>query len=462
MKSSIDHVPVLTELVEQSLLMELCDEFVKVHQVGIRIFDLDGVQRAHRDYCPALWDALFEDPQASEDIHRFINRIKTDPQCRIESVTHHEILTGTTFVVYPLVYEFEHLGRLIIGPFLGEKQAPGLLKGTKLSQDAIGPLVTQLATFSLDSLNAQVGMVLKSIEIACHAGYRVFLTSNIHLDAMAEVNAQLASANQALETRNAALAASVNRLRELDELKSRFLATVSHELRTPLTSVIGYSDMLLEGLAGQLNHEQIDYVQTIRERGDNLLELIGKLLDISVIQRGGASLNLEFGSAEEVVEDALASVRPQAFKGEVELSTHLEPALPDIQIDDQKIRQVLINLLGNAIKFTDPGGHVRVQVKRCILPSGGGDGTDHTANGLRFLVEDSGLGICPSNQKRLFDAFYQVDNSATRKYGGAGLGLSIAKNFVEAHGGRIDVSSKLGEGAVFSFTIPLHQDLGDE
>lgn len=253
-----------------------------------------------------------------------------------------------------------------------------------------------------------------------------------------------------LEEKNERLAEAVARLEEADRVKANFLATVSHELRTPLTSVIGYSEMLLEGIAGELNEEQRDYVRTVMEKGDQLLQLISGLLDISRIEAGELHLLMRPFDLGEVVSVALSTIAPQARRGKLSLTCHVQEGLPLILGDRDKIRQVVINLLGNAVKFTSQGGEVTVSV--AIAP------LEQSGNGppsIRLSVRDTGIGIAPENHHRVFDPFYQVDNSSTRVYGGTGLGLSIVKRFIDAHGGRLWLRSELGKGSTFFFTLPL-------
>ena len=224
------------------------------------------------------------------------------------------------------------------------------------------------------------------------------------------------------------------------------MATVSHELRTPLTSVIGYSEMLLEGLAGPLAAEQREYVTTIMEKGESLLHLISGILDISKIEKGGIQeLNRQVVRPESVL-DAITTVRPQAQKKDLTLDVVVAPDLPDIYVDTYKVRQVLLNLLSNAVKFTLQGGRITVSVD---LESADGPGT-----WVRYAVEDTGIGIPADKLDRVFDVFFQVDNSSTREYGGTGLGLSIVRSFVESHGGSVRVQSVPGQGSTFSFTMP--------
>jgi signal transduction histidine kinase len=264
--------------------------------------------------------------------------------------------------------------------------------------------------------------------------------------------ATVEEASRELTEKNRRLAQAVERLQEADRVKSNFLATVSHELRTPLTSVIGYSEMLLEGIAGELNDEQREYVRTVMEKGDQLLQLITGILDISRMEAGEMRLDKAPFDLDEVVTVALSTIAPHARRKKLQMACSVPPALPLVFGDRDKIRQVLLNLLGNAVKFTPEGGKIEVTAApSTIVPVPAAD----SPRAVRVSVRDSGIGVPPEHQKRVFDPFFQVDNSSTREYGGTGLGLSIVKRLVEAHGGVVWVDSEAGKGSTFSFTIPL-------
>ncbi|MEE2788731.1 MAG: HAMP domain-containing sensor histidine kinase [Myxococcota bacterium] len=450
----------LSQLVEKALVNELGRQFTESNQIGLRILDGDGTTMEHVAAHDTIWETLWGVSTLRPKLTAFIQRVKAHARATNSTPIIYDPIVGFAYYTAPLEYEFEPVGQIIIGPYVCGERAPREL--SDLEDNEVRNALRQ-ATFPPvfprhEAVANWAHLLRKSLEVACHLGYRALLTKELHVDSIAEAYRKLETANRELEARNAALAANVARLRELDVLKSNFLATVSHELRTPLTSVIGYSEMLLEGLAGDLNEEQRDYVGTIMERGESLLSLIGNILDISRIQRGGVSLNLEYMSLENLVEGALATVRPQAFKRSIALDTAFEAHLPDTQIDAQKIHQVLVNLLGNAVKFTDSGGQVTVRMARRMMPSVGGPGAQ-AQEAVELSVQDTGIGIAPNQLNRIFDAFYQVDNGATRKYGGAGLGLSIVRNVVQAHGGRVQVKSRLGEGTNVLVTLPVHQSL---
>ncbi len=263
--------------------------------------------------------------------------------------------------------------------------------------------------------------------------------------------ATVEEANRELTEKNKRLGQAIERLQEADRIKSNFLATVSHELRTPLTSVIGYSEMLLEGIAGELNPEQRDYVRTVMEKGDQLLQLITGILDISRMEAGEMRFERAPFELAEGVSVALSTIAPHARRKRLQLACALPETLPRVVGDRDKVRQVLLNLLNHAVKFTPEGGQVSIRAEVGLLhPSRPG-----REAGVQVAVEDSGIGVPPEHHARIFDPFFQVDNSSTREFGGTGLGLNIVKRFVEALGGAVWVESEGERGATFYFTLPI-------
>jgi signal transduction histidine kinase len=335
------------------------------------------------------------------------------------------VTEGRRYVVERILHEGDIIGSLVVGPFSGDDDALARRTAVHLSRVA--------DAFLLE-------------------GMRRAMSARMHMATVEE-------ANRELTEKNRRLAQAVERLQEADRVKSNFLATVSHELRTPLTSVIGYSEMLLEGIAGDLNEEQREYVRTVMEKGDQLLQLITGILDISRMEAGEMRFEREPFGIDEVVGTALSTVAPHARRKKLTLTCDVPDGLPSVLGDRDKIRQVLLNLLGNAVKFTPEGGTVAIQAEMGHLGPPEGDLGPAPVTGVRVSVRDSGIGIPIEHQRRVFDPFYQVDNTSTREYGGTGLGLSIVKRFVEAHGGSVWVESEAGCGATFSFTLPLAPEL---
>jgi signal transduction histidine kinase len=223
--------------------------------------------------------------------------------------------------------------------------------------------------------------------------------------------------------------------------KSQFVASMSHELRTPLAAMLGYAELLKEGIYGALPDKSTPIVTRIQSNGKHLLGLINTVLDISKIEAGQFKLNLTEYALGDVIETVRVATESLAAGKKLALETSVSKDLPRGLGDEQRLTQVLLNLVGNAIKFTD-AGEVRI--------------TAATANGhFALSVSDTGPGIPPEERGRIFEKFHQIDSSITKAKGGTGLGLAIAKQIVEMHGGRIWVESTLGQGSTFRMELPV-------
>jgi NtrC-family two-component system sensor histidine kinase KinB len=237
---------------------------------------------------------------------------------------------------------------------------------------------------------------------------------------------------------------NVTRMLLLDDVKSNLISTVSHELKTPLTSVRMALYLLVEKTVGPLNEKQHDLVLTAREDADRLLRTLNDLLDLAKLEQGPALLDLRPTVAAKLVENAVHAVRDQLAAANITVSTEVAPRLPEIRIDQQRIAYVFANFLTNAIKYSPEGSRIAVTASTGTTRSGRAS--------VRFSVRDNGPGISPDHQEHVFERFYRVPG--TNK-SGAGLGLSIAKEIVVAHGGEIGVLSTQGEGSEFFFVIPV-------
>jgi len=269
----------------------------------------------------------------------------------------------------------------------------------------------RLAT--LDSLCAQLALAIGTMQ---------------YMEALRHVNEELRLANEELT--------------HLDELKSDFMATMSHELRTPLTSIIGYSDMLISGMAGPLDEKQLSFISSILSNGESLLNLINDILDLTKIEAGRLELRREAVDLRAALLGVLPVIKPKAAEKRIKVSTFLPTDLPTVDADPNKLNQILLNLLSNAIKYTHENGSVSVEARRH-------DGT------VEIWVTDTGVGIAREDQDRIFQRFTQIDSSSTRSQGGTGLGLAITKELVELHGGSIRLQSQIGKGSSFIFTLPI-------
>jgi len=245
--------------------------------------------------------------------------------------------------------------------------------------------------------------------------------------------------NQELQQKNRDLA-------HMTRLKDEFLANMSHELRTPLNAILGMAEGLQEGVLGAVTGEQTKALQIIESSGSHLLELINDILDLSKIESGQIQLDRAPTSLVDLCQSSLEFVKHGAVKKNIQLATQLPKNLPDVSVDERRIRQVLINLLNNAVKFTPEGGRISLDVSFLSV--------ENDKNYLRIAVADTGIGIAPEDIKKLFRPFVQIDSALNRTNVGTGLGLALVKRIVELHGGEVGLASELGAGSCFTVDLP--------
>ena len=257
-----------------------------------------------------------------------------------------------------------------------------------------------------------------------------------------------AAIQAAMAIQNALLFAEVKdknaALERVNHLKSQFLATVTHELRTPLHSIISYGALILEGFVeGELTAEQEEHIQFIVRRAEDLSRLVDDMLDLSKIEADRLEVKVEPLALEPGLMEVVNQLKPMASNKGLQLTLEMEDSLPLVLADSQRIDQVVINMVSNALKFTEKGG---VTIQCALL-----DRYDM----LRISVSDTGIGISPAALDYIFEAFRQADGSTTRRFGGTGLGLTIARKLIELQGGEVSVESVVGQGSTFSFTLPV-------
>ena len=430
----------LGDLLDLKSFAEVCQSFAELYRIGIKVFDADGnklvdVKVGNADFCGYIW----QKPDGRSQCIATVQRVKGEPVP--EEATPHlfECFSGCRYAVQPVLYEGDAVGRIVFGPFVPDELVALPASLTSIAPDFDDKVAASYMQKIRRVPRATAEKVLKHfaeiLDVLVFTGHKNLITARLHIEAVQESYRELQEKNRQLES-------AFHALKELDRLKSNFLATMSHELRTPLTSVIGYSEMMLEGLGGPLTAEQREYLQIIMEKGENLLQLITSILDISKIEAGRVKLVVSDVDLATVMRDAVATVMPLARKKGLRLSWQ-PAALPRVQCDREKIRQCLINLVNNAVKFTQAGGAVTVEA--------------HQVSGDRvgLSVTDTGVGISPQHLPRVFDVFYQVDGSSTREFGGAGLGLAIVKSYVEAHGGEVGVESTVGKGTTTTIVLPV-------
>ncbi len=354
----------------------------------------------------------------------------------------------------------ETIGRSI--PIIGSAIFDTLAKGSTLAiEDVESDPIDDTSRDNLKSVGAR--SVLLAPLIARHR-----LMGSIGLDSIARARLFTAEEHETYMTIAAQLALAIQNAElyqeaiEANRIKSEFLANVSHELRTPLNSIIGYTEMMLQEAYGSVNDAQRDRLMRVHTGGQQLHDLINNVLDLSKIEAGQMTLSPEWMSITEPVQRAIANVTPQSQEKGLTLTVDISGVTPQIYADPQRIRQILTNLLDNAIKFTHTGA-VALHVWLLNLQDG------HTETGwtppsnlevmdgewLAISVSDTGIGISSQDQEYIFDAFRQVDGSSTREYPGTGLGLAITRQFVALHNGHIWVESIVGRGSTFALLLPV-------
>jgi two-component system, NarL family, sensor histidine kinase BarA len=335
------------------------------------------------------------------------------------------VASGAALFVVPLMHQGEVMAKIAIGPYTEDDPAAGNGRARAIASH-----------------------LSEVLEILVHNAFARHITATMHTAAMEANFAELSAKNKRLEK-------AVERMQEADRLKSTFLATMSHELRTPLTSVIGYSEMLIEGLAGEVNDEQREYLKTILSKADQLLQLISSILDVSMLESASLEMQREPVTLRKLVDSVLTSLGEKLRKRRITVK-ECQAGMPRVVGDSRQLREVLRNLLTNAIKFTSDGSDITITLDIGALKPDGVDREDEL--GVRLVVTDSGIGISPEEQANIFEPFFQVDSSSTRQYGGSGLGLTLAKRYIEAHGGHIWVDSSPGQGSAFTVSLPAVAD----
>ncbi|HEY6461427.1 MAG TPA: ATP-binding protein [Polyangiaceae bacterium] len=444
----------IEDLVDRHGLDELCRSFHTLFGIPVRIYSSDGALLAdaagEQELC-AYVNTTSEGRKACAAVVGGVRSREPDESGDVV----HPCFTGAAYRIMAIEYDGRRVGRLIVGPFLPNNvtEPPASLRAIDpaIATPRAKELLAKMPRAKGETVTRIAAHLKSALDLILFSGHKAHVTSTMHLASVRESYRQL-------EEKTARLQEAFDRLKELDKLKSNFLATVSHELRTPLTSIIGYSEMLAEGLAGPLAPEQQEFVNTIHQKGEQLLSLIMGLLDLSKLESGTMRMAVRAVHMEAVLGEVVSTLTPTARKKGVELALEVGPALAELRGDPERLRQVFLNLVENAIKFTPAGGSVTMRA-RMVEDGGGGDDEGlallaPTRAVLEVRVEDTGIGIPAKERAKVFDAFYQVDSSSTREYGGTGLGLSIVKRLVTAHSGDIHIEDNVPRGTTFVVTLP--------
>jgi signal transduction histidine kinase len=451
----------LEDVVDREALEDLCKSVHALFGIGVRVYSSQGALLANVATELELCRAVNEVSGSRAACGATVSAAKSVDPGDAGDITH-PCFTGLAYRIVSLEHEGRRVGRVVLGPFApaGLREPPPTLAQTdkRLDLAQATDLLSRVPRVKSEALGRIAEHLKTALELIIFSSHKAWVTSKLHLYSVRESYRELQDKTQRLEQ-------TLARLKEVDRLKSNFLATMSHELRTPLTSIIGYSEMLAEGIAGPLNEEQTEYVRTIHSKGEQLLRLIMGLLDLSKLESGTMSLRQAPTQINPILKEVMSTLAPVARKKEVDLVLDAADAPCELAADAERLRQVFINLVDNAVKFTPKGGRVSITSRVTQAPPPSSDDDDGAGAVLlapvltqvEVRVADTGIGIPPSERSKVFDAFYQVDSSSTREYGGTGLGLSIVKRIVDAHGGSVRVEENLPRGTVFVVTLPSAQ-----
>jgi PAS domain S-box-containing protein len=353
--------------------------------------------------------------------------------------------------------EAEICGRNVIGTIVPETESSGRSLEKLMEEIRANPAAFEQNTNENMRRNGGRAWIAWTNKTALDQEGEVADILSIGLDITVRKNAEeeLRAAQACLEQRvierTSELAAAKDRAESADRVKSAFLATMSHELRTPLNSIIGFTGLLLRGLAGPLNTEQTKQLRMVKGSGQHLLDLINDVLDISKIEAGQIEIANAPFDLRESIEKIVQTVTPLADSKRLPLTVRIAPEVGGITCDRRRVEQIMLNLLSNAIKFTKQG---QVTLAAEIVPGA----PVSPASVLRVSVTDTGIGIKREDFEKLFQPFRQLDSGLTRQHEGTGLGLAICKRLVERLGGKIEVASEWGKGSTFVFLLPANPE----
>ena len=448
----------LEDVLSRDSVMSVSKSFFALFGLPVRVISHEGdlLADVHRDrpLCSYL-NTLSNGERECANTVGVVRDLEPNGQTIV-----HPCFTGAVYRILPLTHQGRPIGRFIVGPYV-----PAETKGPPASLTSVdGAIDASTARGHFDrmprvreDIAEELSAHLKGVlELLVFSGHRAQLASTMQVASVRENYRELAEKNEALKT-------SYEELKQLDQLKSTFLATVSHELRTPLTSILGYTEMLESGAAGALSDGQAEFLKTIRGKADQLLGLISSLLDLGRLEAKSLELHNEEVDARALLSDVGSTIVPTANRRNVALDIKVADGTPKLWGDPVRLRQILLNLADNALKFSHEGGEVVLGAESGDLEAAGPSGLGAalfmaSRPAVVLTVRDTGVGIPEENLSRIFDAFYQIDAGTTRAHGGAGLGLSIVKQLVDSHEGKIEVTSTLGEGTIFTVTLPAAGD----
>jgi signal transduction histidine kinase len=453
--------PVLSDLIDGGSFLEVLNNYNRLFDLPVRVFDAEGnliaEAAASLPVCRTFGQT---EPGKKRCIATRMKIKKTMPEDkRLLSI---DCACGVRYTAAPIAMQGTAVGKLVLGPYRPSDQElqsrPSVIPpDEEIDLQETASLLSGMRQTPMSLIRKIASAMLSVLDAVLFSSHKALVTSEMHIAAIHESFNEVTEKNRQLEEMN-------DRMKEFDRMKSSFLSTVSHELRTPLTSIIGYSDMLVAGIAGNLGEEQRRFIDTIKTKGEELLSLISSILDFSQIETGHLTLAAETVNPKDLLENVVHRFEETAARRGARLSLHLSDNLRMVALDVAKIQSAVGHLIDNALKFSPPGAVVRVSAE--IVDVKGDDLDDDgigfvllgTSKQLEISVQDFGPGIAEEDQTVIFEPFTQLDSSTTREHGGSGLGLALVKQFVSAHNGQVEVHSTLSEGSRFLIRLPVSVD----
>lgn len=451
----------LEALVDRGLLRASLEPLWVLTRVALRVFasDASAFVALEDGYGPpAICQYVDAFELSRSSCEELVQLTRHKPIARGERQSH-RCFTGAEYRSCDLQVDGRSIGRLVVGPFrpAQESKADPFFAGLdrRIDGDFADREFARLPALTDEQVDAILRGARSTIEGFAARARDLAVLRAVQSAAQHGPAEELARKNDELERANA-------HLRELDRVKGNFLATISHELKTPLTSILGYAEMLSENIGGVLTEEQRGFVAVISDRARQLLAMITSIIELARMDQGRLRARATAVSVTELAREVADTFVPAARKKRITLETHIDEAAPAARADAGYLRQVLHNLVDNAMKFTPDGGTVSIEVRPTTAALV--DPTDElvglavlaqTQPAVEVRVTDTGVGIPESERARVFDAFYQVDTGVARQFGGAGLGLAIVRRIVDGLGGIVraeDTGS--GSGVAMVVTLP--------
>ena len=437
---------------DHDLYLEVCQSFVDLYRVSVKVLDDRGSRLLDIPSRADLCQYIYEFPPCRNLCIQTVNAVRVH-QPAFQTTERTVCFSGAEYRMVPIHYATDVVGKIVFGPGLPTSltSSPKNLLNLDPGVDpAIAWEKTTRFRRMSPTLAEKVAQNLATvIEVMAFVGFKGQLTTDMHVESITEAYSELESKNKALLT-------SVEKLSDSNLQRSTFLARISRQLKTPLTNLIGYAEMLTEGIGGEITEDQQEFINTIIDQGEHIMGLTQTMDELSRIERQQVEIVSESIPVRELIDSAIAYGQKIGEQHDVEVE-FLPPTFdtPNLWVDEEKIRSVLLRLVDNAVKFTPAGGRVLVSILGDDEP--GNDGS-LPRGFLGLAITDSGIGIDAPFLQRIFEPFFSVhgDHEA---YPGTGVGLTITKAYVEAHGGTILVESALESGSTFTVLLPTRPSL---